>query len=232
VSFIIPVYNEVKTVKRAIQDILDLEIKNKEIIIIDNGSTDGSVDIIKSYESYEDIFIFLKKSNTGYGSSIKKAFEMSSGKYAYIQYADLEYDQKSCFEMYDEAEKKNLDVIFGSRFKHNIKINLEMMSIIKTKPSYLATFVCTFLINFFYKKDFKDIIGGKFYNLNSIRKININSNGQGFDFELVSKLCKFKFKIGEVFVNYIPRKNSSEKKIKFYHMFVALYQIFRVKLFN
>ena len=99
VSFIIPVYNEVKTVKRAIQDILDLEIKNKEIIIIDNGSTDGSVDIIKSYESYEDIFIFLKKSNTGYGSSIKKAFEMSSGKYAYIQYADLEYDQKSCFEM-------------------------------------------------------------------------------------------------------------------------------------
>ena len=231
-SFIIPVYNEVKTVKRAIQDILDLEIKNKEIIIIDNGSTDGSVDIIKSYESYEDIFIFLKKSNTGYGSSIKKAFEMSSGKYAYIQYADLEYDQKSCFEMYDEAEKKNLDVIFGSRFKHNIKINLEMMSIIKTKPSYLATFVCTFLINFFYKKDFKDIIGGKFYNLNSIRKININSNGQGFDFELVSKLCKFKFKIGEVFVNYIPRKNSSEKKIKFYHMFVALYQIFRVKLFN
>jgi len=232
VSFIIPVYNEVKTVKRAIQDILDLEIKNKEIIIIDNGSTDGSVDIIKSYESYEDIFIFLKKSNTGYGSSIKKAFEMSSGKYAYIQYADLEYDQKSCFEMYDEAEKKNLDVIFGSRFKHNIKINLEMVSIIKAKPSYLATFVCTFLINFFYKKDFKDIIGGKFYNLNSIRKININSNGQGFDFELVSKLCKFKFKIGEVFVNYIPRKNSSEKKIKFYHMFVALYQIFRVKLFN
>ncbi len=231
-SFIIPVYNEVKTVKRAIQDILDLEIKNKEIIIIDNGSTDGSVDIIKSYESYEDIFIFLKKSNTGYGSSIKKAFEMSSGKYAYIQYADLEYDQKSCFEMYDEAEKKNLDVIFGSRFKHNIKINLEMLSIIKAKPSYLATFVCTFLINFFYKKDFKDIIGGKFYNLNSIRKININSNGQGFDFELVSKLCKFKFKIGEVFVNYIPRKNSSEKKIKFYHMFVALYQIFRVKLFN
>ena len=97
VSFIIPVYNEVKTVKRAIQDILDLEIKNKEIIIIDNGSTDGSVDIIKSYESYEDIFIFLKKSNTGYGSSIKKAFEMSSGKYAYIQYADLPLDISKAF---------------------------------------------------------------------------------------------------------------------------------------
>ena len=149
------------------------------------------MDIIKSYENNKDIFIFLKKSNTGYGSSIKKAFEMSSGKYAYIQYADLEYDQKSCYEMYDEAEK-NLDVIFGSRFNNNIKINLKMISILKAKPSYLATFICTFLINFFYKKDFKDIIGGKFYNLNSIRKININSNGQGFDFELVSKLCKIK----------------------------------------
>jgi glycosyltransferase involved in cell wall biosynthesis len=232
ISFIIPVYNEVKTVKRAIQDILDLKIPNKELIIIDNGSTDGSVDIIKSYENNNDIFVYLKKYNTGYGSSIKKAFEMSSGKYAYIQYADLEYDQKSCFEMYDAAEKNNLDVIFGSRFNHNIKINLEMMSIIKAKPSYLATFICTFLINFFYKKDFKDIIGGKFYNLNSIRQISINSNGQGFDFELVSKLCKLKLKIGEVFVHYVPRKNSSEKKIKFYHMFVALYQIFRVKFLD
>ena len=147
ISFIIPVYNEVKTVKRAIQDILDLKIPNKELIIIDNGSTDGSVDIIKSYEYHKNIFIYLKKNNTGYGSSIKKAFEMCSGKYAYIQYADLEYDQNSCFDMYDNAEKNNFDVIFGSRFKHNIRINLEMISIIKTKPSYLATFICTFLIN-------------------------------------------------------------------------------------
>ena len=60
ISFIIPVYNEVKTVKRAIQDILDLKIQNRELIIIDNGSTDGSVDIIKSYENNKDIFIFLK----------------------------------------------------------------------------------------------------------------------------------------------------------------------------
>lgn len=232
ISFIIPVYNEVKTVKRAIQDILDLKIPNKELIIIDNGSTDGSVDIIKSYEYHKNIFIYLKKNNTGYGSSIKKAFEMCSGKYVYIQYADLEYDQNSCFEMYHDAEKNNFDVIFGSRFKYNIRINLEMISIIKAKPSYLATFICTFLINIFYKKDFKDIIGGKFYNLKSVRQISINSNGQGFDFELVSKLCKLKFKIGEVYVHYIPRKNSSEKKIKFYHMFIALYQIFKVKLLN
>ena len=79
VSFIIPVYNEVKTVKRAIQDILDLEIKNKEIIIIDNGSTDGSVDIIKSYESYEDIFIFLKNLILGMEAQLKKLLKMSSG---------------------------------------------------------------------------------------------------------------------------------------------------------
>ena len=63
-------------------------------------------------------------------------------------------------------------------------------------------------------------------------QIKINSNGQGFDFELVSKLCKLNFNIGEIFVKYEPRKNSNEKKIKFYHMFVALYQIFKVKFFN
>ena len=114
--------------------------------------------------------------------------------------------------MYEKSEINQYDVVFGSRFSQSLKINLNLFTIIKQKPSYLATFICTFLINFFYKKNFKDIIGGKFYNLERLRQIKINSNGQGFDFELVSKLCKLKFSIGEIFVNYKPRKNSNEKK--------------------
>ena len=232
ISFIIPVFNEVKTVRKAIQEVLDLSIDNKELIIIDNGSNDGSVEEINYFQNFKNVKIFLKKNNTGYGSSIKKAIELSSGKYAYIQYADLEYDINSCFEMYEKSEINKFDVVFGSRFNQSLKINFNIFTTIKQKPSYLATFICTYLINFFYKKSFKDIIGGKFYNLKKLRQIKINSNGQGFDFELVSKLCKLNFNIGEIFVKYEPRKNSNEKKIKFYHMFVALYQIFKVKFFN
>lgn len=232
ISFIIPVYNEVKTVKRAIQDVLDINIEDKEIIIIDNGSNDGSVEIINSFKKYKNIIIFLKEKNSGYGSSIKKGFQLSTGKYAYIQYADLEYDLNSCYEMYEKSEINKFDAVFGSRFSENLKIDLKLFSTIKKKPSYIATFICTFLINSFYKKNFIDIIGGKFYRLEKVRNIKIISDGQGFDFELVSKLCKMDFQIGEIFVDYEPRKNSNEKKIKFYHMFIALYQILKVKLFN
>jgi hypothetical protein len=100
------------------------------------------------------------------------------------------------------------------------------------KPSYLATIICTFLINKFYGKNFTDIIGAKLYRVNTIKKIPINSYQQGFDFEFISRICKKKYKIGEVSIKYKPRINSSEKKIKFYHMFIALYCIFKVKFFE
>ena len=232
ISFIIPVYNEVKTVRKSINDVINLKIQDKEIIIIDNGSSDGSVEIINTFKDHKDVIIFLKKRNTGYGNSIIKGFELSSGKYVYIQYADLEYDQNSVFEMYKISENNNLDAVFGSRFKNQIKLSSNLLKILIDRPSYLATFICTFLINFFYDKNFKDIIGGKFYKLESVKKIDFDSKGPGFDFEFVSKLCKYSFKIGEIFVKYIPRENSKEKKIKPYHMINALYQIFKVKFFN
>jgi glycosyltransferase involved in cell wall biosynthesis len=232
ISFIIPVYNENKTVRQAITQIVDLDYDNKEIIIIDNGSSDGSVEIIKSFSFLVNVKIILKSSNTGYGSSIKEAINISSGDYAYIQYADLEYDHFSYLEMLNRILKENLDVVFGSRLKIDMWKTTEKFKLIIRKPSYLATIICTYLINIFYKKNFTDIIGTKFYKVSSLKKIEIYSNGQGYDFELVSKLCKYNFKIGEIFVNYIPRKNSNEKKIKFYHMFVALFQILKVKIFH
>ena len=95
----------------------------------------------------------------------------------------------------------------------------------------MGTLVTTKLINIFYKKNFNDIIGAKLYKTNKIREININSNGQGFDFELISKICKKKYHIETIMIPYKPRAHSSEKKIKFYHMFNALYEILKVKLF-
>ena len=121
----------------------------------------------------------------------------------------------------------NLDVIFGSRLKNEKNI----LKILSKKPSYLATIICTFLINFFYKKKFTDIIGTKLYKKNSIKKILPKTKGQGFDFELVSLICKNNLKIEETYVEYVPRANSTEKKIKFYHMFNALYAIFKIKYF-
>ena len=229
ITYIIPVFNERKTVEKSIQDIIDLKLE-KEIIIIDNNSTDGSKEIIKKFENKKNIIIYEKDKNLGFGHSIQKGFEISSGEYIFIQYADLEYDHLSSIEMLKSAQNENIDVIFASRL-----INLtkkQIMYKLLEKPSYLATIICTFLINIFYNKKLSDIIGTKLYNRNKLIDFVPKNNGQGFDFEFVSIICKKKFKIKEMKINYVPRTNSSEKKIKFYHMFNAIYEIFKVKFFK
>jgi len=225
ITYLVTVYNEVKTVERAIKDILNIKFKNKEIIVIDNGSNDGSQKIIKKFKYIKSI---LRKKNLGFGKSVMSGLHKSKGKYVFIQYSDLEYDHKRSLEMMKLAEKKKLDVVLGSRLKH-LKKNINLLI---NKPSYLATIICTFLINIFYNKNFTDIIGAKLYRTESIKNIKINNFKAGFDFELMSKISKMKLKTAEMSIKYKPRENSSEKKIKFYHMFEALYEIFRVKFFS
>jgi len=231
ISFIIPVFNEAKTVKQAIMQIVELDYQKKEIIIVDNGSLDGSTEIIKEFQELPYVKLFIKKKNTGYGSSIKEAISIATGDYLYIQYADLEYDHLSSLEMLKLCRQKDLDVVFGSRLKGKVNNVNDLFNLIMFKPAYLATLTCTFLINKFYQKNFTDIIGTKFYKKEIFNSLSINSVGQGFDFELVSKISKKNFKIDELYVDYTPRKNPSEKKIKFYHIFVAWYEIFKIKFF-
>jgi glycosyltransferase involved in cell wall biosynthesis len=230
ITYLITVYNEVKTVKKAIDDIASINYKNKEIIIIDNGSQDGSAHIIKNYYNKKiEIIKILRNKNLGFGTSVTEGIKKATGDYIYIQYSDLEYDYKRSIYMMNFAKKNSYDVILGSRLKNNTQ---SIVKIIIKKPAYLATLICTFFINIFYKHKFTDIIGGKLYKRESIKKIKTNSYHEGFDFEFMSRICKKKLKIGEVSIKYWPRKNSSEKKIKFYHMLNALYQIFKVKFFE
>ena len=229
ITFLIPVYNEVKTIEKAILEVLNLEDVNKEIIIIDNNSTDGTKEIIERFSNYSDLKIIFKEKNLGYGDTIKKGISFAKGEYIYIQYADLEYDISGLSLMLKKIKSKNSDVIFGERYEN--KKFLEKIKFSFKRPSYLATFLTTGLINVFYKRKYNDIIGSKLYNTNAVQKLNITSNKQGFDFEFVSKICKYNLKVDTVLIPYKPRQNFREKKIKFYHMFNALYEIFRVKFF-
>lgn len=231
ITFLIPVYNEVKTVKRAIEETINLNIPDKEIIIIDNGSTDETTAIIKEYQYHQDIKIILQKKNLGFGNSIREGFVQSSKKFIYLQFGDLEYDINASLLMLKQTQEQKLDAMFGSRLK-NIHNTNELLKTTLNNPAYLATLICTFLINFFYNKKFTDIIGAKLYRKETIKDVLPKTSGQGFDFELVSLICKKNLKVGEVFINYKPRENFNDKKIKFYHMFNAIYGILKVKLFT
>ena len=228
ITYVVTVYNEVKTVEKAIKDVISINYPNKEIIVIDNCSKDGSAEIIKKLKK-KKLKIILRKKNTGFGNSIITGIKKATGDYIFIQYADLEYDHKRSIYMMNYANEKKLDVVLGSRYKNNKKTVLELL--IK-RPSYLASLITTYLINFFYGHDFTDVIGGRLYKRKSVEKIKSNSRNLGFDFEFISIICKKKLKIGEVYIKYKPRRDFSEKKIKFYHMINALYQILKVKFFK
>ena len=230
ITFLIPVYNEEKTIRRAIEIVLGLkEIKNKEIIIIDNGSTDKSQAIIKSFKN-KSLKIIIRKENLGYGATIKKAAKIATGKYMYIHFSDNEYDISPVFKMIHLAKKYDLDAVFGSRLKdYNF---IKKISLLKMKPSYLGTLIITGLYNILYKKKFSDVIGSKFYKVSSLKKIyKSDANFFNYDFILKNRLISGNFKILEVFTKYKPRF-TRYGTTKFYHIFPAVYEIIKFKLLN
>ena len=230
ISILIPCYNEKKLIEKSLLQAINLKGIEKQIIVIDNGSTDGTQKIIKKYSKKKNFKIVLRKKNLGYGCTVKQGLKMSVYKYMYIHYSDCEYDINSLYEMYDLAEKKNLDAVFGSRLKGlSSKI---LFKYFKNKPAYLGTFVFTFLYNFLYSKNFTDVIGSKMYKVKSLKNIKIKHNHFRFDFALKSMLMNKKFKVDEVFVNYKKRISNADKNVKFYHMFPGVYEIFKNKMFD
>ena len=228
ITFLIPVFNEEKTVVNSINQILSLKFLKKEIIIIDNGSTDQSQKLIKTFSKKKKIRIVLRKKNLGYGASIKQGVRMARGKYMFIQFSDTEYDHRVSLKMFRISEKYNADAVFGSRLK-NMSFNQKLIAI-KNKPAFLATILITKMYNIFYKKNFTDVIGSKFYRLDILKKINLKENNIDWDFELKNRLISGPYKILEVFTNYKPRPNPEEKSVKFYHMFSIIYLMIKYKL--
>ena len=230
ISILIPCYNEKKLIEKSIKLAINLKKIKKEIIIIDNGSTDGSQEIIKKYINKKNFKIILRKKNMGYGCSVKQGLKISKYKYMYIHYSDCEYSINTCIRMYDLAEKKNLDSVFGSRLKGLSFVTL--VKYLQKKPAYLGTFIFTLMYNIFYKKNFTDVIGSKMYRVKKIKNIKINHTSYLYDFSLKSILMDKKYRVEEIYTKYKPRKINSDKKIKFYHLFPIIFEILKYKLFK
>jgi len=230
ISYVIPVFNEKNTIKKAITDVLRLPIK-KEIIVIDNNSYDGTKKILinlKKKIKKKNIKIILRKKNLGGSESVMEGIRLSKGKYIYIHYADLEYDEKKSLTMYNLAERDNLDVILGSRVKNRLK-KTTWFEIILSRPAFAATFITTKLFNFFYSKKFTDIIGARLYKQEKIIKVPFDYNDASFDFAFVSRMAKMGLKMIEVDIQYKFRKFGTSN-MRWFHLFNAIIAMVRVKL--
>ena len=223
---IITVYNEKNTIVKAIEEAKKIQLEN-EIIIIDNASTDGTREILRSLND-NSLKIVYQSKNYGYGTSVTTGMSLALGEYLFIHNSDLEYDPVCIYEMLSCAENENLDVVFGSRLLG--RRGESIFKILKERPFYLGTVITTTLINIFYGKNFSVIIGNRLYRTESLKKINPQNAGIGFDFEVVSKLCKLGYRIKEIPVKYSPRTKG--KKVKPYDIIPAVLTILKVKIFG
>lgn len=224
-SVIIICYNEKSTILESIEEAMSLNV-DKEIIVIDNCSKDGTQEILKNIKD-KTIKVVFNQKNFGVGYSIQKSIRLMQGDYFYCPCADLEYKMADVYKMINKLEKEGLDVVFGSRLIE--RKNVSKWTLIKERPYWLGSIIATFFINLLYKRKFTDIIATKLIKTSVLKNMNFDSFNQAFEFELASRLCKKGCKIGEVPVWYKPRTHKEGKTIKAADMIPALIVIFKVK---
>lgn len=228
-TIVIGCFNEKPTILKAIEEAKALKI-DKEIIIIDNCSIDGTKEILDGLSGNKALKIIFHSKNMGAGYSGSEGICLAQGDYIYGPGADLEYKMEDVLKMMDKMENENLEVVFGSRLLG--RTDVSRMELIKERPFWLGTIIGTFFINLLYGKHFTDVIGTNLIKTSVLKKLNCKARGQAFAFELVSKLCKGGYKIGEVPIYYKPRTHKEGKTIKALDMIPALLVILRVKLFG
>jgi len=226
-TILILCFNENQMILKTIQEARSINI-DKEIIIVDNCSTDGTKEILEGLMNEQDLRIVLHSKNMGVGYSAAEGIGLAKGEYIYAPGADLEYKMNDLYKMFDQVKNDGLDVVFGSRLIE--RKGVSVFQLVKERPYWLGSIISTALINMLYCRNLTDIIATKLIKTSILKKFNFRSHSQAFEFELVSRICKGGFKIQEVPVWYKPRTHKEGKTIKVLDMIPAILAIIRIKI--
>ena len=228
-TIIIPVYNEIKTVEKLINKILKLNIK-KQLIIVDDGSSDGTELILKKLKKKIHKIIIHKK-NLGKGAAIKSGQKFVKGKYTAIQDADLEYDPTDLVKIVSEMEKKNYEIMYGSRVlnKSMFKNTKNFTHIIRIWGNIFLTKVS----NFLNRQDLTDAhTCYKVFKSIIFKKIKLEEKGFSFCPEITTKVSLMKIDIKEFPIKYMGRTYEEGKKITAFDGLDALYVLAKYRFLN
>ena len=227
VSIIIPVYNEKDTLMLLLEKVeqANFSCLEKEIILVDDYSTDGTRDILKGLcEKYK---VFFHEKNMGKGAGIRTAVAHATGDFVVIQDADLEYSPDDYDKLLPLLVNNDADVVYGSRFKN--KENSKNF-ILKNK---LANLFLTMLTNILFGAEITDMeTCYKAFKREFIQGITIKSNRFDFEPEITAKVIKKKARLKEVPISYNGRGHEEGKKINWKDGIHAIITIIKFRFFN
>ena len=228
-SIIIPIYNEEKTIYEILCKINEISEIQKEIIVIDDGSSDNTKNILKT--KCQNLYtkeIFLEK-KYGKGYACRKGIAESTGDIILIQDADLEYNPKDYKKLIFPIMEKKCEVVYGSRVLPGAKRVRPKKFIIQL--SKIANHFLTALSNFLNKQNLTDAhTCYKAFDKKILNKINLVENGFNFCPEITAKVSKLKIKIFEVPIEYHGRSHKDGKKIKIIDGFKAVYAVIKYNI--
>jgi glycosyltransferase involved in cell wall biosynthesis len=222
-SVIIPVYNEAGTILEIIQRVKEAPFE-KEIIVVDDSSTDGTASLLK--ENSEGIKALFHDRNKGKGAAIRTALPHITGEIAIIQDADLEYHPSEYPRLISPILNGVADVVYGSRFQGGTHRVLYFWHSVGNN-------VVTTLSNMFTNLNLSDMeTGYKVFRSEVLKRIKIESSRFGFEPEITAKIAKMGCRIYEVPISYWGRDYSEGKKINWKDGLAAIYWIIKFNLFR
>jgi glycosyltransferase involved in cell wall biosynthesis len=227
VSIIIPCFNEIKTIEEIITKILAQKSINKEIILINDGSTDGTKELIEKKLNDKCNIIIHHETNFGKGAAIKSGIKKTNGQIILIQDADLEYDPNDYKKIIDQIIYNKKLVVYGSRVLNKKRYkNKNFTSIYRIFFNHILTIISNIINN---QKLTDAHTCYKAFHKTVINQINLEEDDFSFCPEITTKISKLGYKIKEVEISYQGREYKEGKKIKFYDGVKALYVLIKYR---
>jgi len=227
-TVVIPVYNEKNTIQEVIEKVKQSPVE-KEIIIIDDGSNDGTKEllnnIVKEGHNNINIKVIHYQKNVGKGKAIKKGFSLAKGDYVIIQDADLEYDPDEYPKLLKPLLNKETDVVFGSRLLNKTYKGKWLLHIGRVSITWVA--------NILFRSNLTDAYTCyKLLPNEFVKDLNITANGFELEAELTAKILLAEKRIKEVPISYNPRSKEAGKKITWKDWFGGVRMFFVLRFKN
>jgi len=230
-SVIIPVYNEINTMGEILSRVLEVDLP-KEVIVVDDFSTDGTREFLKQWEgggkreSKNEVRIVYQPSNMGKGTALRTGFKEATGDIILIQDADLEYDPQEYPKLLEPILDGKADVVYGSRFLGTPRRVLMFRHTLGNK-------FLTFLSNLCTDLNLTDMeTGYKVFKKEILEHLHLKSNRFGFEPEVTAKIAKMNYRIYEVPISYSGRDYWEGKKIGWMDGMKAIFSILRYNFFD